>query len=258
MLRMILILAVALAFTACGDDDNAAPSRYGPDKTIVSGGESGEFTTPNGEGCIELESGACIRPQDTCGDNGTAQVVVDSTGEVLRVHCVDQESDVIYADESGFPDDQDGSLIVVDDATTVGGDTSLEGSNVVVVGEEGSTINGDVRVGGDQNLISGVRITGNLLLTGSGATAVDCVVEGDVQIPGNGGVLSNCVVFGNIKITGNAARLVYNTVQGTLDSNAGTLECVGNEAFTDGNEDLALQEEEISGPFECGGESGGP
>ena len=251
---MFVNLVALLVASACSGDGGEAP-RYTEDQTVVSGAESGVFDTPDGDECIELESGACISPQDECGDDGTAQVIVDGSGDVLRIRCVDQESDIIYADEDGFPT-EDGGFVVLDQGLVVDHDVSLEGSDTVIVadGEEGATIEGSVEVGGDNNLISGVRITGDLNLTGAAATAVDCIVEGDVTIPGNGGILANCTVFGSIKITGNAARLTFNSVQGGVDSSAMTLECDGNEDFVDENEDLVVQEEELGGALECGGE----
>lgn len=250
MRRITALLGLCL-LVSCGSADEP---RYTGDQTVVSGAESGVFDTPNGDDCIELESGVCIRPQDECGDDGTAQVIVDGGGNVIRTRCVTGD-DIVYADESGVPTDDDG-FVVIEDGVVVEDGVSFGGSGAVVVGEGDATIDGDVTVEGDDNLISGVRITGNLNLTGSGATAVDCIVEGNVRIPGNGGVLANCIVFGDIEIPGNAARLAYNAVQGDVNSTAMTLECEGNESFTDDNEDLVLQrEDEISGDLACGGES---
>ncbi len=253
-------LLITLFCAGCGGDNgrNGEEPRYTDDQTVISGAESGVYDTPDGDDCIELESGACISPQDECGDDGTAQVVVDGAGNVLRTRCIEHESDILYADEDGIPADDD-AFVVIDEGLTVDGDITFEGNGTVVVADgEGATIDGDVTVGGDQNLISGVRITGDLHLTGSGATAVDCIVEGNVRIPGNGGILANCVVFGSIDITGNSARLVFNDIQGEVSSSAMTLECDGNQSFVDENEDLVLQEEEeITDPLECGGEDGG-
>lgn len=76
-------LVLTVVASACGDDD--APSRfpYDPDETVIVGAEGAQVqNAPSGDACIEIASGACVQPQNQCGEGAYADVLLDSTGDV--------------------------------------------------------------------------------------------------------------------------------------------------------------------------------
>ncbi len=242
MVRSLLSLFVVSAgvLAACGGEDSSAssgsPSKFGSSKgvtTVIGDGKGG--TAYVSDDCLEI-AGECVKPQEKCGKDARADVIVDSKGKVVEVVCypssndtppnVDGKGDVDLDKETGGIVGDDGD----DDGVDIEGNVSAAGNNVTVYGEgpEVSVIGGNVTATGNNFSMRGVTVKGNVNVTANNGTLVLSVIEGDVIYEGNNFVMAETVVLGNVKITGNNAKLLGNSI-------AGTLEVIGKESICDGN-----------------------
>jgi hypothetical protein len=267
-LGLALSSALTLVGIGCGSDDvdippsNGDPYTSSPNKTVVVGAGPGAGTvvaTPSGDGCVQLPSGECVKPQDKCKVGERADIVVDSAGKVVQIVCfpaserptpIDGQGNVDLGKENKGVVSIDGA----DDGVDVVGNVDSKGNNVTVYGQGPavSVIGGNVGAEGNNFAMRGVTVKGNVEISGNNAALVLCVVEGNVIIKGNNAVIADCTVLGRIEIDGNNNVLVANEVgSGIAVSDAKNLVCDGNVAWSDANGNKLLDPGETGAAITC-------
>jgi hypothetical protein len=253
----------ALAFiAACGgtSEPPALGTPYTPeqDRTVVVGDGKGgaTYVTPNGTECLQIGN-ECIRPQDKCGDNARADVIVDSQGRVVEIVCYPVTSPTPVEGKDGTDLGKGNKDVVAvdgaDDGVDITGDVKADGNNVTIYGQgaDVSIIGGSVDVPKNNFSARGVRIKGNVTIEGNNATFVLCVINGDVTIRGNNTVLAECTVFGKVTITGNNSKLVGNGLKSGISNGGQNTVCDGNVSFVDANGDGKVVASELGAPLSC-------
>lgn len=256
-----LNVAVLCLMQGCGDDNADVDDEYpyDPDETTIIGGDSTDpVATPDGNDCIDVD-GACAQPQEDCGDDGTADVIVDDKGNVVDVICYPTSGapvETIPAESVPVEKTQNGSVVVLDaadDGEDIEGDLSVDANNVVIYGEspDVSVIGGDLDITKNNTTIRGVRITGDVTVEYNNANLVFCVIEGDLTIIGNNTTVAGCDVWGNLTIAGENTVLVSNHLAAAGPFAAQGLVCNGNTHFSDENQDGVIDEAELGDPIQC-------
>lgn len=263
----IAISSTLVALVACGEDEApiaAANNPYGsqPNTTVVVGGGPGAgtvTTTPSGDGCIQLPSGECVKPQQKCNAGERADVVIDSAGKVLEVICYPAGAAPTPIDGSGNVElgKENKGVVSIDgvvDGVDVAGDVTSSGNNVTVYGEGpgASVIGGNVDAQGNNFAMRGVTVQRNVTVEGNNAALVLCVIEGDLVVRGNNLVVADCLVTGKIRVEGNNAKLVANEVGGGIEIEGNGTVCDANVAWTDSNGNKALDPGESGAAITCG------
>lgn len=254
------VLAFVL-LTACGEEDSSVDNEYpyDPDKTTIIGrGSTDPVETPDGDDCVDID-GACVAPQDDCGDDGTADVIVDDKGNVVDVICYPTSGapvEEIPAESVPVEKTQNGSVVVLDaadDGDDIEGDLSVDANNVVIYGEspDVAVIGGDLALTKNNTTVRGVRITGDVSVAYNNANLVFCVIEGDLTILGNNTTVAGCEVWGSVTITGENTVLVSNHLADPGPFAAQGLVCNDNHHVTDVDGDGAIADDEIGDPIEC-------
>lgn len=223
----------------------------------VASGATFTTSTPT-TGCIDLE-GQCLKPQDQCGKDGTADVIVGPNGEALSTICYpnrDYHVQVLGDAPVSSPALGNNTVVVLDnkdDGVDVVGDLTITGNNVIVYGygPDTSVIGGNLTIGKNNAIVRGVRINGNASITKNNAALIDCVIEGDLTISGNNVSLALCQIWGNVKIDGTNAVFVSNLVAGSQPVSGDNLRCNDNHYFADANADHMFETSEITGPLTC-------
>jgi hypothetical protein len=265
MQRDWVLLVVCLgALAGCAGDEQTRPRLpYATDKTTVIGDfdnpdDSARFqtwSTPDGAECINLDD-ACVKPQDVCGDDGAADVLLNERREAVDVICYPTDG-VAIEDLEGEVEDVGNDVVLVlddaDDGVDVQGDVTIDGNNVTLWGHgpDNSVIGGDLAIEKNNAVVRGVRIQGDLVITKNNASLVDCVIEGDVTIAANNTSIALCVVWGTLTIEGNNTVLVGNRLAASPTIAGNETTCNGNVAFTDDNEDHTVEDDELGDVIEC-------
>lgn len=267
MMRLALSSALLVALTAaCGSDDGAgaaAPPPQDPTtseagRTVVIGDGTGRvYATPSGADCVQIGN-ECVKPQEKCGADARADVIVDSAGKPVAIVCYPAESAPPVIDENGNVDldKKNKGVVAVDgnaDGVDIAGDVTSSGNKVTVYGKGAgvSVIGGSVDSSGNNFSLRGVTVQKNVKVKGNNATVVLCQVDGDLTIEGNNAVVAECSVFGNFKIVGQNAVLVANKVGGDFKVEGDNPVCDGNVKFADANGDKIAQTGELGAPLTC-------
>jgi hypothetical protein len=217
-----LTLCGALS-VACGSDPT--PERrlpYAPNQTALIGDTDNAdellvqtYSTPDADECIELDGAVCAMPQNECGDDGAADVLLDDQGAVVDVICYPTGGVSVESFDGEVKDIGNDVVLVIDDVNDgvdVQGDVTIDGNNVTLYGHgpDTSVIGGDLNLDKNNALVRGVRIEGNVTIDKNNPSIVDCVIEGDTIIRGNNVSLALCEVWGQLTIEGNNTVLVGN------------------------------------------------
>jgi len=272
-------LSVVLVFTiaACSSSESS-PYPYGPNETRVIGatddssgasedpGETGlagvtpVLTSSTSSSKLCLGDGKdCVTPEDKCGKDGTADVIVDAAGNVLSIVCYPSKNYELV-DLGGGPVENPklGNNVVAvldgdDDGADVDGRLTIEGNNVIVygAGPGSSVIGGDLEVLKNNAIVRGVRIEGDAVIRKNNFSLVYCVIEGDLIVSGNNASIALCEVWGKIIIEGNNTVLVSNLIAGDQRVDGVNLRCNDNHRFTDIEGDGAVDEDDVLGPVNC-------
>jgi hypothetical protein len=280
-MKPIALSIILLISTSCGDDSKSTAYPYEPGETTIIGGiqsgggssgadggsSSGDVDTtavstfatgtPSGNDCIAFDEG-CVQPQEQCGEDATADVIVGANGEVLSVICYPNKNYDVQeiGDQVENPRLPNNTVIVLDDENDgddVVGDLVVEGNNVIVYGDgpDNSVIGGNLDIEKNNAIVRGVRIRGNVSITKNNASLIYCVIEGDLTITGNNVNLALCEIWGNVSIEGNNAVFVSNLVQGEQPISGVNLHCNDNYRFGDLNDDGVVDEDEVGEPIVC-------
>ena len=261
--QLTLLVLLGSVVAACGGDGRAetADYPYNADETTIIGAGTGTdvVATPNGKDCIQVSEFNCVAPQDECGDNATADVVVDADGNVVDTICYPTSGasvENVGADAVPVHKTQNNSVVVLDDLADgedIVGDLSVDANNVVIWGEnpDVSVIGGNVDVTKNNAIIRGVRITGDVTIDYNNAHFLFCVIEGDLTINGNNDTIAGCEVWGDITINGENAVLVSNRLADAGSHAAQGLVCNDNLSFVDANDDGVVDDDELGAPVVC-------
>src|SRR4051794_34536338 len=92
--RLSFLTFVGLSAACAQESALATDLPYAPNTTSVLGGsfDNGaglapvDYATPDGSACIDLD-GACVKPQEKCGDDGSALVLLDASQQVADIIC---------------------------------------------------------------------------------------------------------------------------------------------------------------------------
>lgn len=260
---MFACFCVLVAAVGCGGSDapppNDTPYTSDPNKTTVIGGAGGTYTTPQGNDCITLASGECVKPQTECKQGERADVIVDSKGKVVEIVCYPASATPTPVDSSGNVElgKENKGVVSIDgavDGIDVAGNVDSSGNNVVVYGQgaDVSVIGGNVDADGNNFSMRGVTVKKTVTISGNNATLVLCVIEGDVIVKGNNTVIADCSIKGKVKIEGNNTILVGNEIGGGIDlTDTKNTVCDGNVAWNDANANGVLDPGETGAALTC-------
>lgn len=267
MQRVSMLMVVGSVLVgACGSDEGVTVLPYAANLTTVIGGdEQAEGTskdgfrivdTPDADECIDEDSGECLKPQEECGDDGVADLLVDANGKPLTTLCYPTDGVAVEDIEGDLSKVGNNTVFVlddVDDEADVTGNVTLDGNNVTLYGHgpDVSVIEGDLHIDKNNARVRGIRVRGDVVIDKNNPSLVDCVIEGDLTIHGNNVALALCEVWGNVNVHGNNAFLVENLFANAPAVAGQNTVCNGNDAFADADDDQAVDEEEIGDPIEC-------
>jgi hypothetical protein len=258
------LITCVLLVAGCADSDNL-PSQlpYKPNNTEVIGGDFdnaggvvvNDYATPDGAACVNLDR-VCVKPQDECGDDGSAIVLLDTDGTVADVICYPKGDVSVVSLEGEVPHTGNDAVLVLDgqdDGPDVIGDVTIDGNNVSLYGHgpDTSVIGGSLHIDKNNALVSGVRVQGDVVIDKNNPSIVDCVIEGDLTIHGNNVSIALCEVWGKLTIDGNNAVLIGNEFRSSPEVAGKNLICSGNRAFRDDDDNHVVSDAELGEPIAC-------
>jgi hypothetical protein len=262
-LTTLSLVTLAGLSGACAQGHASSPLPYMPNTTSVLGGafDNGagltpvSYATPDGDACVDLD-GACVKPQDKCGDNGSALVLLDASQTVADIVCYPAAGIAVDQVEGDLKKVGNDVVLVLDDRADgpdVTGDVTIDGNNVSLFGHgpDVSVIAGDLNIKKNNALVSGVRVQGDVVIEKNNPSLIDCVIEGDLTIHGNNVNVALCEVWGKLSIDGNNTVLVANKFQSVPELLGNNLRCSSNLGFVDQNSDHAIADSELTGPIDC-------
>jgi hypothetical protein len=265
-----MLLPAVLLLAACADGASLPTQLpYKPNTTSVVGGNfdnsdglvATDYATPDGSACVDLD-GTCVKPQDECGDDGTALVLLDAKSQVADIICYPKDGVAVDAFEGDVRDTGNNAVLLLDDkvdGADVTGNVTIDGNNVALFGHgpDQSVIAGDLHIEKNNALVSGIRVQGDVVIEKNNPSLVDCVIEGDLTIRGNNVSVALCEVWGKLTIEGNNALLVANKFLSAPEVSGINLRCSANVAFSDDNHDGHVADAELNGPIACSGKNAG-
>lgn len=274
------LLLLCCALGACADDAGTAYPYESNTSTVIGAAISvedgdrdaltgvlpvGTYTTPKGDECISVSGKnagepKCLKPQKDCGEDGTADVIVDEDGAVLAVLCYpnhDYAVQVIPDEAVDSPALGNNSVVVLDDeddGADIEGDLIVEGNNVILYGAGPalSVIGGNLEIQKNNAIVRGVRIAGDVRIDKNNASLVACVIEGDLIITGNNFTLALCEVWGKITIDGNNTVFVSNLIAEDQVVAGQNLRCNDNHFFSDASGDGVVDSDDVLEALVCG------
>jgi hypothetical protein len=261
----LALLMSTVAVAACGSEQSTVLP-YAANLTTVIGGASAdkkadkdryrEIETPDGDECVDEDHDACAKPQLDCGDDGTADMLVDHSGMPLAVLCYPRAGVAVTEVDGSLKKVGNNTVFVLDDVNDgadITGDVTLDGNNVTLWGHgpDVSVIGGDLNISKNNARVRGVRVRGNVTIDHNNPSLVDCVIEGDLIIHGNNVAVALCDVWGKTQIDGNNAVLVENRVASAPEVTGNNTVCTQNFAFDDGNGDKVIADAELGQELAC-------
>jgi hypothetical protein len=249
MQRVSMLMVVGSVLVgACSSEVDTEVLPYAANLTTVIGTEEqakGDdddgyrvVATPDADGCIDEDADACLKPQEVCGDDGAADLLVDAKGRPLTTLCYPTDGVAVEDVEGDLVKVGNNTVFVLDDADDgpdVTGNVTLDGNNVTLFGRgpDVSVIAGDLHIDKNNARVRGVRIQGDVVIDKNNPSLVDCVIEGDLTIHGNNVALALCEVLGKVTVSGNNAYLVENKLAQAPEITGQNTVCNGNDAMSD-------------------------
>jgi hypothetical protein len=262
-----LVFLGGVVVTACGSNADASVLPYAANLTTVIGGmrtdkkdkedRYRELATPDDDECVDEGTDACAKPQSTCGDNGTADVLLDLQGKPLAVVCYPRSGVAVEDVEGNLSKVGNNTVFVLDDrddGPDVTGDVTLNGNNITLWGHgsDVSVIGGDLRIDKNNARVRGVRVMGNVTIDKNNPSLIDCVIEGDLTIRGNNVALALCEVWGKTTIEGNNSVLIENRLAHAPEVAGKNTVCAGDLTFADADNDEVIADSELGSELSCG------
>jgi hypothetical protein len=266
MQRFSMLMVVGVLVGACGGEEDAGVFPYAANLTTVIGGDkqangkdrdrSRVVDTPDADGCIDEDADECLKPQEECGDDGAADLLVDAKGKPLATLCYPTDGVAVVNIDGDLSDVGNNTVFVLDeldDDADVTGNVTLDGNNVTLFGRgpDVSVIGGDLHIDKNNARVRGVRVLGDVIIDKNNPSLVDCVIEGDLIIHGNNVAVALCEVWGDVIVDGNNAFMVENYFAHAPEIAGNNTVCSGNVAFEDANADATVADEELAGPIVC-------
>lgn len=260
---LMLVGSVLVGACASGEDNTVLP--YAANLTTVIGGEATKaeakdryrvVATPDADGCVDEDASECLKPQESCGDQGVADMLVDARGKPLTTLCYPIDGVAVENIEGDLDKVGNNTVFVLDetdDGPDVTGNVTLDGNNVTLYGHGPavSVIAGDLHIDKNNARVRGIRVKGDVVIDKNNPSLVDCVIEGDLTIHGNNVALALCEVWGNVIVDGNNAYLVENHLAKAPEISGQNTVCNGNVAFEDADENDAISDEELGDEIVC-------
>ncbi len=258
----------ALGGFGCDSGDarsGGLPWDEGKVQVVGADGEVTSVALPRGDECLVVKPGEefadadnCVKPQEQC-QGAAAEVLVDAQGKVIETLCYPGGATVSVTElaENGgeLPQNQNGAVIVLDSEPGVDfqGDILLDGNNVILYGgdPDNAVVDGSLVVEGNNTIVRGVRITGDVDVRKNNSVFFHCVIEGDLIIQANNTVLAGCDVYGKITVAGNNTKLVGNRFVQAPEITARNTYCEANVRAVDENENGVLEPDELGDPLDC-------
>lgn len=251
-------LALTMFSLGCGAEESGTGVPWSPQRTLVLDADRAATNiAAQTDDCLEYKS-ECLNPEDKCGELA-ADVVLDTRGKVLDYLCYPAESTLTVEElsekQGDIAQNQNNSVLVLDDANDgadVEGDVSVDANNVVIYGSSPATsvIAGSLTLDGNNALVRGVRIQGDVTIVKNDAVLALSVIEGNLVIEGNNVLLLATDVLGSVTVRGNNAKLYGARIAGTLS--AGTKsECKDNVSFVDADGDHSVDATELGAALSC-------
>lgn len=256
----------SVVVAACGSSAGGPVLPYAANLTTVIGGESAdksqkqervrEVATPDDDACVDEGKDVCAKPQMECGDDGTADMLVDHSGAPLAVLCYPTSGVAVEEVEGDLSKVGNNTVFVLDDrddGPDVKGNVTLDGNNVTLYGHGPATsvIGGDLHIDKNNARVRGVRVQGDVTIDKNNPSLVDCVIEGDLTIRGNNVAVALCEVWGKITIEGNNAVLIDNRLASEPEVTGKNTVCSGDLAFQDANKDGVIADSELGDELAC-------
>jgi len=262
-----LVFLTGVVVSACGSNADTSVLPYAANLTTVIGGKSAdkkdkqdryrEVATPDGDDCVDEGKDGCAKPQTTCGDNGTADVLVDPQGKSLSVVCYPTGGVAVEEVEGNLSKVGNNTVFVLDDrddGLDVAGDVTLDGNNVTLWGHgpDVSVIGGDLHIDKNNARVRGVRILGDVTIDKNNPSLIDCVIEGDLVIRGNNVAIALCEVWGTTTIEGNNSVLIENLLASSPEVSGKNTVCAGDLTFDDTDDNGIIGDAELGVELSCG------
>jgi len=202
-------LSILLALLACGASEDSV-TVYGDDGTVTSVDVKGD--------CVDIGEEDCLDLNDECGKETSADVYLDSDGNVMEVVCytpVDERGDdiVLKDDADELPSDiENNSVVVVQGDPAFTGDIDIDANNVTMTGssQADDVLVGDLTISKNNVVVASLTVRGDVVVEFNNAQFSNCVIDGDVVVNGNNAVFAGCDITGDVMIRGNNTRLVRN------------------------------------------------
>ena len=261
-----LVFLSGVVLSACGSSADTSALPYSANLTTVIGGARPdkkdkdkryhEVATPDGDDCVDEGKDTCAKPQDSCGDDGTADVLVDSQGKTLAVVCYPSGGVAVQDVDGNLSKVGNNTVFVLDaldDGPDVTGDVTLDGNNVTLWGHgaDVSVIQGDLHIDKNNARVRGLRVMGDVTIDKNNPSLIDCVIEGDLTIRGNNAAMALCDVWGKTTIEGNNSVFIENRLASAPLIVGKNTDCAGDLRFDDANDDGVIADAELGLELSC-------
>lgn len=269
MYKQSALLVAGVMLVACAADGGTASLPYTANLTTIIGDyddasdeddRSRTVPTPDDDACVDEDSASCVKPQDTCGPDGVADVLLDVHGAVRSVICYPTSGVSVQNVEGDIEHVGNNVVLVLDDVADdadITGDVTIDGNNVVLFGYGPATslIDGNLYIDKNNAIVRGIHVAGDVVIDKNNASLIDCVIEGNLTVHGNNTSIGLCDVWGEVTISGNNTVLVADRVA-SLPAIAGhNTVCNAAVLFTDANGDAVVGLNELGAPIACGDDS---
>jgi hypothetical protein len=251
-MREVRIALSLLGVAACAESHDARVPWDGRTQVVAPGA-----TTSWADQACGLETGVCEQARAEC--KAGVDIVVDRDGKLLDSLCYPDAQtwsvEDLAAHQGNIEQRENNTVLVLDqldDGADITGDVSIDANNVVLYGEsaEHAVLDGSLTLDGNNALVRGVHITGDVTVLKNNITLAFCVIEGDLNVSGNNVRLLGCDVLGSVNIDGNNARLYGNGVAGAL-SGGKNAACVDNHRLVDADADGVITTAERGAALGC-------
>jgi len=263
MSRIRLLLALtSTAFFACHHDAGGTALPWDDGSTeVVRRDASRTDTTPTvaDPSCVPL-TGACDQPVSSpCGDQA-ADLLLNSRGEVGDYICYPDARtwtvDDLRAHDGDIAQRNNRAVLVFDDAPgepALVADVHVDANDVVLYGHSPSTavIAGSLDIDGNNTLVRGLRIRGDVTIEKNDVTLANCVIEGNLVVNGNNARVLASDVLGRVTVSGHGTALHSLRVVGDVVASGKQLDCQDSFRAVDANGDASLSDAEVGGALAC-------
>lgn len=204
------------------------------------------------------ESEVCLAVRERCGADAYAEVIVETSGELLDVMCYPGHLSVRELEPDPFDriGEESNTVFVFDaqdDGADMLGEVVVSGDDDVLygAGAEVSVLAEGLRIDGERIVVRGLTIRGDVTIDKNDAKLSLVQINGDLTINGNDVTLSESVVHGELHLVGSGTVLSRNLLEGAERLSAINLACHQNQRFDDADADRSIDASELGGEIDC-------